>query len=57
MEFRKLIKKYRKSDIRITEHAKIRYNQRNLNKEFIINLLFDLNKLFTKKNNKITDIC
>ncbi|RLF46731.1 MAG: hypothetical protein DRN20_06850 [Thermoplasmata archaeon] len=45
MGVKEIIRRYDKSQVKFTKHAEIRLTQRGFSKEFVINVLFDLDKL------------
>jgi hypothetical protein len=55
MGFKELIKKYSKSDVNFTKHAKIKISQLMLNENFIVNKLFDIEKLIYEEYQKSTN--
>lgn len=45
MGFRELFEKYSKADTKFTKHAKIKISEMNFDENFVIDKLFDINKL------------
>jgi hypothetical protein len=54
MSFKDLLKNYSKSDVKFTKHAKIKISQTMLNENFIINKLFDVDKLIYEEYQEST---
>ena len=50
--FKKLIKNYNKENIKFSKHAEIRLIQRKLDKDFVIQKLFDIDNLISEEKQK-----